>query len=316
MSYSRLTVKDRIRISCYRKQGKSQAEIARLLGFHRSTICREVRRNKHIRKYDYWRAHKYARNRQKVRRYPYKLNPVVLNLIEERLQLKWSPEQIYWRLHSEGETMVSIETIYKYIYLERKLGGNLWLNLRRAHKVRRRRLHSRAVGKVGHNPRSISLRSKAVNQRKSIGHWERDTMSGGGHQAGVLVFTERKTRFNKFVKLKTKKALEVTNQTIKIFKDLPCTTITNDRGQEFSDHQRCANEMRIKIFFCDAYSPQQRGTNENRIGILRQYLHKQFDPKTLTQARLNEIELEINNRPMKCLDWKTPYEVMVEKVLH
>lgn len=316
MSYSRLTKKDRIRISRYRKQGKSKSEIAKLLGVHRSTISREVRCNLHQRWYSSWRAHNYARTRQRVRRYPYKFNPVTWSLIEERLQMKWSPEQIYWRLKSEGQKMVSIETIYKYIYMERKLGGRLWQHLRRAHKVRRRRVHSRTQGKVGDNPTPIMKRPKEANLRRKVGHWERDTMLGGNHQAAVLVFTERKTRFNKFIKLKKRKALEVTDKTVKLFKDLPCITITNDRGQEFSDHKRCAKKLKVKIFFCDPYSSHQRGSNENRIGILRQYLKKQFNPKNLTEKRLSEIEIEINNRPMKCLDWKTPHEVMFKKVLH
>ncbi len=211
---------------------------------------------------------------------------------------------------------MSIETIYKYIYIERKLGGNLWRHLRRSHKARRRRVHSRTLGKVGDNPTSIWERPRAVENRNEVGHWERDTMLGGGHQAGVLVFSERKTRFNKFIKMKKRRAAEVTDKTIEQLKNLPCHSITNDRGQEFSDHKRCSQKMNVKIYFCDPYSSYQRGTNENRIGILRQYLKKQFNPKSLTQKRLSEIEMEINNRPMKCLDWMTPSEVMFEKVLH
>ena len=315
MSYSRLTKKDRIRISEFRKQGKSKSEIARLLGFHRSTISREIKRNFHFNRYNSYRAHNYAKTRQKVRRYSYKLTPETWSLIEERLKLRWSPEQIYNRLKLEGENIVSIETIYRYVYIERKLGGHTWQYLRRAHRVRRRRLYSRN-GHMWNDPTSIRERSEEINQRKNIGHWERDTMLGKGHAAGVLIFTERKTRYNKFIKIKKRNSIEVTDKTIKVFKTLPCKSLTNDRGLEFSDHRRCAEELGVKIYFCDPYSSYQRGSNENRIGILRQYLHKQFNVKKLTEERLSEIENEINNRPMKCLDWKTPSEVMLKEVLH
>lgn len=316
MSYSRLTYRDRVRISRLRKQGKSQSEIARNLGVHRSTISREVRRNKHQRWYSSLRAHNYAKSRQRVRRYCYKLTPIVISLIEERLQFKWSPEQIFWSLKLEGQDIVSIESIYKYIYINKSGGGNLWRNLRRSHKTRRRRIHSRTHGKVGDNPLSINERPAEVKSRTSIGHWERDTMSGINSQTGVLVLTERKTRFNRFIKLSGKKAKEVTVETIRALKGLPIKSLTNDRGQEFSDHKRCASKLKIKIYFCDPYSSHQRGTNENRIGVLRQYLPKQFDPKSMTQSDLQQYEYEINNRPMKCLDWKTPHEVMMENMLH
>jgi len=316
MSYSRLTYRDRVRISRLRKQGKSQSEIARNLGVHRSTISREVKRNKHQRCYSSLRAHNYAKSRQRVRRYCYKLTPVVISLIEERLQFKWSPEQIFWSLKLEGQVIVSIESIYKYIYINKSTGGNLWRNLRRSHKTRRRRVHSRTIGKVSDNPLNISERPAEVKSRTTIGHWERDTMSGINSQPGVLVLTERKTRFNRFIKLSGKKAKEVTVGTIRALKGLPIKSLTNDRGQEFSDHKRCASKLKIKIYFCDPYSSYQRGTNENRIGVLRQYLPKQFNPKTMTQSDLQQYEYEINNRPMKCLDWKTPHEVMMENLLH
>lgn len=315
MSYSRLTVKDRIRISRYRKQGKSKSEIAKLLGVHRSTIGREVKRNLHQRKYDFWRAHKYARNRQKVRRYSYKLTPEIWSLIEERLAKKWSPEQIYNRLKFEGTAMVSVETIYKYIYEDKKVGGRAWTQLRRSHRQRKRRLYTRNKGKLkGAVP--ISKRPKEVEARKTVGHWERDTMLAKGYRVDVLVLTERRTRYNRLLKVMGKKALEITAKTAKGIKMLPCKTITNDRGQEFADHLQCEKKTGARVYFCDPYSAFQRGTNENRIGMVRQYLPKKYDYTKVTQADLNEIESEINSRPMKCLDWKTPAEAMMESMLH
>ena len=138
-------------------------------------------------------------------------------------------------------------------------------------------------------------------------------MLGKNRKTGVLVITDRKSRFNKFRKLNRRLAPKVTRETIKALKGLPVKSITNDRGQEFSDHERCSKKMRVQIYFCDPYSSYQRGTNENRIGILRQYFPKKTDLTNLSNKQLEKIEFEINNRPMKCLDWLTPYEVMMGK---
>jgi IS30 family transposase len=138
-------------------------------------------------------------------------------------------------------------------------------------------------------------------------------MLGQDRKTGVLVITDRKSRFNKFRKLNRRLAPKVTAETIKALRGLPIKSITNDRGQELSDHQRCAKKMGVKVYFCDPYSSYQRGTNENRIGLLRQYFPKRTDLTKLSNRQLEKIEFEINNRPMKCLDWLTHYEVMFEK---
>lgn len=140
-------------------------------------------------------------------------------------------------------------------------------------------------------------------------------MIGKNHKSAVLVITDRKSRFNKFRKLNGKSAKKVTRETATALRGLPVKSITNDRGQEFSDHIRCEKELNVKVYFCDPYSSYQRGTNENRIGILRQYLPKKTDLSRLTNRKLQKIEFEINNRPMKCLDWMTPYEFMMEEKL-
>jgi transposase, IS30 family len=138
-------------------------------------------------------------------------------------------------------------------------------------------------------------------------------MVGRNHKSAVLVITDRKTRFNKLRKLNGKYARKVTKETITALKGLPKKSMTNDRGQEFSDHQAYEKKMKIKVYFCDPYSSYQRGTNENRIGILRQYFPKKTDLTKLTNRQLEKVEFEINNRPMKILDWRTPYEEMMVK---
>jgi IS30 family transposase len=230
-----------------------KTEIADKLGFHRSTIGREIRRNKGGRGYRPKQAHRLASEREASKHGPYKMNPVIMTQITERLEMKWSPEQISNRLRLEGEESVSAETIYKFIDEDRSQGGELWRHLRRSSRTRKRRFPCEdRRGKI-QNARPISERPKGANSRRSVGHWERDLMVGKNHKSAVLVVTDRK------------------------------------------------------------YSSYQRGTNENRIGAIRQYLPKKTDLTNLTNKDLEKIEFQINNRPMKCLDWMTPVEFMMEK---
>jgi IS30 family transposase len=313
MKYRRVTNEDRLRIKDGLDAGLSKSKLADKLGFHKCTIGREISRNKGLRGYRPKQAQFLAAARQQAKQGPYKLNPVIIVQIIERLELRWSPEQISNRLRVEGEETVSAETIYKLIDEDRHDGGNLWRYLRRSHRVRRKRFPSEdRRGKI-QNARPISTRSKKANKRKKLGHWERDLMVGKNHKSAVLVITDRKSRFNKFRKLNGKYAKKVTKETMTALKGLPIRTMTNDRGQEFSDHRSYERRTKIKVYFCDPYSSYQRGTNENRIGLLRQYFPKKTDLTKLTNRQLEKIEFEINNRPMKILDWKTPYEVMMEE---
>ncbi len=313
MRYRRVTKEDRLRIKDGLDAGLTKTAIADKLGFHKSSITREISRNRGLKGYRPKQANMLAKAREESKHGPYKLNPVIITMIVERLELKWSPEQISNRLRLEGYADISTETIYKFIDQDRQSGGQLWRHLRRSSRRRKRRFPSEdRRGKI-QNAVPISERSTKANQRKKVGHWERDTMLGKDRKTGVLVITDRKSRFNKFRKLNRRQAPKITKETIKALKGLPVKSITNDRGHEFSDHERCSKKMKVKIYFCDPYSSYQRGTNENRIGILRQYFPKKTDLKKLTNRQLQKIEFEINNRPMKCLDWLTPYEVMMEK---
>jgi IS30 family transposase len=308
-----VTSEDRLRIKDGLDAGLSKSEIADKLGFHKSTIGREILRNKGNRGYRPKQAHLKAMAREVPKHGPYRMTPVIMMKIVERLEVKWSPEQIYNRLRMEGEDVVSTETIYKFILEDRKNGGELWKNLRRSGRHRKKRFPSEdRRGKIK-NTRSISKRSKKANKRQKLGHWERDLMIGKNHESAVLAIVDRKSRFNKIRKLNGKHAKKVTRETIIALKDLPKKSMTNDCGKEFSDHQIYEKKTKVKVYFCDPYSSYQRGTNENRIGILRQYLPKKSDLTNVSNKQLERIEFEINNRPMKILDWKTPYEVMMGK---
>jgi IS30 family transposase len=311
MSYSRVTWEDRIKIKLLLQQGKCPADIAREVRKHRSTIGREIKRNSGGRGYRIKQAQRLAQAREAAKHEAYKLTIELKKLIDHLLAKKWSPQQISCRLKREQRATVSAETIYLYIYNDRAAGGELWRHLRRSHRRRMSRFPSGNRRGVIKEATPLSKRPKAVDKSKKKGHWERDTMLGLDRKTGMLALVDRKTRFIKFIKLNRRTAPKVTAATIKALKGLPLRSITDDRGLEFAGHKKCSQKLGVKIYFCDPYSSHQRGTNENRIGILRQYYPKKTCLKKVTQAQIKKVEFEMNNRPMKCLDWRTPYETMM-----
>lgn len=313
MKYRRITHEERLSIKTFLDSGLNQSEVAGKLGFCKSTLSREISRNSGGRGYRPMQAQRLSSGRQEYRFQPRKMFPEMITRIEEKILIKWSPEQISNRFRVEGTPTVSAETIYTYVYKNREEGGELWRNLRWSRRQRKRRFPSEERrGKIK-NATPIGERSTQANKRKKRGHWERDTMIGKDRKTAILALVDRKTRYNRFVKLNRRLAPGVTRKTIELLKGLPCRSITNDRGHEFADHERLARKLKVRVYFCDPYSSYQRGTNENRIGILRQYLPKKTDLASLHGNRLRKIEFEMNNRPMKCLDWRTPYEAMMKK---
>ena len=313
MSYSRVTYEDRITIKVLLDQGKSNVEIAAVIGKHKSTKGREISRNCGGRGYRFKQADRFAKARELAKHQAYKVTPSLWNDIQSKLELKWSPEQISCRFRLEGKQTLSPETIYKLIYKDKKDGGQVWRHLRRAHRHRKPRISREERRGNLKDITMIDQRPKNVENRKIKGHWERDTMIGANNKSAILVLTDRKSRFNKFSKLKGKKSDKVAAATIKALKGLPIASVTNDRGKEFADHKTVSKKLGIQVYFCDPYSSCQRGTNENRIGILRQYFPKGTDLSLLKSSEIKKVATEINNRPMKCLDWKTPYEIMFKK---
>jgi transposase, IS30 family len=313
MTYRRVTHDDRLGIKAYRDVGLNQSQIADKLGFHKSTISREVHRNAGGRGYRPKQASQLASARQQYRFNPRKMIKLTIDRVNAKLRLRWSPEAISNRLTKENKPTVCPETIYRHIYKDTKAGGDLWRYLARAKRRRTPRFPREERRGCILNARPIGERPKQANKRKKRGHWERDTMLGKDRKTGVLVCTDRKSRFNVFKKLHRRKAVVVTRKTIEALKGLPLRSITNDRGQEFNDSLRLEKKLGVKVYYCDPYSSYQRGSNENRIGILRRHLPKGTDLNKVSWKHLKNIEFQINNCPMKCLDWRTPYEVMLKK---
>jgi len=313
MHYRRITPEDRLAFKALLDIGLSNAEIARKKGFHPSTVGRERVRNTGGRGYRPQQAQSKADERQSYRWQARRMLPPMIEAVERKLRLRWSPETIRNRFKAAGLPYVSAESIYKHIDRDRKSGGTLWRHLRYSRKRRWRRFPSAHRRGIIKNARPIDERSKSANKRKKRGHWERDCMLGSNRKNVVLVICDRKTRYNRFSKLSRHLAPAITKRTIKLLHGFPVRSITNDRGQEFSGHKKLERKLGRPVYFCDPYSSYQRGTNENRIGILRQYIPKGSDISKLHGLTLKRYEKEINSRPMKCLGWRTPYEVMFKK---
>lgn len=307
--YRRVTEIDRVYIKAYREGGFSLKGIAEQVGLHKSTVSRELRRNAGERGYRPKQAQTKADARQVFRQLPRKLTESMKAIIAKFLRETWSPEQISNRLKLDGHESVSHETIYQFVYEDKIAGGNLYTFLRQGHKKRKRRFPSQKRKSRLKEINPISARPEAANTRSEKGHWERDLVIGNGHQGALLTIVDRKTRFTKIELLTSKGAVEVGVKTSQALKDLPKKSMTNDRGLEFADHKTTAQELDCKVYFCDPYSSQQRGTNENTNGLIRQFFPKKMSFRKLTAEQVQNVENKLNSRPRKTLDWLSPYEV-------
>lgn len=304
-SYRRVTYEDRCQIHALLQVNFDTLMIAQELGFHRTTIFREIKRNCSFR-YHPKRAQWAARRRFLSCRRNLFLQGELEQKVIRALQRGWSPRQISLRFGSEQVGVFSHQCVYDYVGRNRvALRGYLRRSGRRgAGRIRQR------TTRLTVNKRWISERPKIANKRKRIGDWERDTMYCANRKL-LLVCTDRKTRFTKLAKLESYKIKHTSEQTIALLRSTnrKIYTITNDNGPEFRD----GPNLPVRVFYCEPKKPQQRGTVENTIGLLRQYIKRSTTHRELTRKRLQEIEDSINFRPKRCLDYLTPYEAFYGK---
>jgi len=313
MRYHQITPEERYTLATLRKQTPmpSNAAMARLLDRHRSTIMREFRRN--CARFDGAYRPSKAQERTNGRRSRSRRNTRFTKddwrLIEMLLGQLLSPEQISGRLRQQGLLDVTHETIYKYIWKNKKEGGHLWLFLRQRLRYRKRygryEKRGRVIGK-----RHISERPSAVEQRREIGHWEMDTILGTGDQHCVVSLVERSTGGLLLGKLRSRKAAGLSQKVIELINAHPglFKTITADNGTEFHSYREIEQATGVSIYFATPYHSWERGTNENTNGLVRQYLPKRTSMKNVTQARCNAIASSLNNRPRKRYRFRTPLE--------
>jgi transposase, IS30 family len=313
--YIHLTAEERDQISVLKAEGQSLRSIARLLGRNHTTISRELSRNAPpVRKGRYLshKAHEravqkksHAHQRSRLR------NETIRQYVENRLALHWTPELIAGRLPLElkGQT-ISHEAIYQYIYKERH---DLIPSLAKHHKKRQKRGHSHKHRKP-HIPNRVSIeeRPKSVEKRKQAGHWERDSMVSRSSKACLDVKVERKSRYTFIDKLDRRTAEAVRIAVIARLKPLPESlrrSLTYDNGSEHAEHEIINQALGTRSFFCHPYSSWERGTNENMNGLIRRFLPKKTDFSKVSTDEIKQIEFLLNNRPRKCLNFRTPAEV-------
>jgi len=296
--YKQISKEQRFQLAALLKTGISKNKIASILGIHRSSLYRELKRNASSRKtYCCNRAHQWAQERKERFKRVRKFTGNVKKFIDEKLGMEqWSPEQISGYCKKHGIAMVSPERIYQYVYQDKKLGGKLYKNLRIASKPYRKRYGSKDYrGKIAGRI-SIDQRQEVVNQRSRIGDWEADTIIGKNHKQAILTNVERKSKFLVMALLS---------------KNGSVYTITSDNGREFTEHKIIAEKLNAQFYFTHPYSAWEKGTNENTNGLIRQYIPKKSDFQQITLEQINEIMQKLNNRPRKSLNYQTPLQVFM-----
>ena len=303
----------------------SLRSIARRLGRSPSTISREVRRNGGPEHYRAARSDEAAWDRsRRPKLCKLACCPSLARTVSAKLQLNWSPEQIAgWlkRVHpGEAHNQVSHETIYRSLFIQARgvLKKELLEHLRARRTIRRSRHASMKQSGLGQIKDAISIRERpaSVEDRAVPGHWEGDLI-GGSKNSYVATLVERHSRYVMLIKVANKDTEGVVTALIKNSQKLPSElyrSLTWDRGKELADHQRLRLATDIEIYFCDPRSPWQRGSNENTNRLLRQYLPRGTDLALHSQARLNAIARQLNERPRKTLLYQTPAEKFAECV--
>ena len=314
-----LTLAEREVISRALVAGHAIRAIALSLQRAPSTISREIARNGGSEVYRASQADEAAWTRaRRPKLCKLVRHRVLARWVAAKLQRHWAPQQIAgWlkqRYPDDTSCQVSHETIYRTLYIQSRgaLKKELLAHLRRSRAMRRSRHHTqktddhgRIIGTV-----SISERPACVDDRAVPGHWEGDLLFGN-KSSQIATLVERHTRYVMLVKVDRRDTETVINALIKHAHKLPrelYKSLTWDRGKEMADHHRFTLATDIQVYFCDPYHPWQRGSNENTNGLLRQYFPKGTDVSGITQARLNAVARELNERPRETLGFETPAE--------
>lgn len=307
-----LTFQERQFLYRLKRKGKPNPEIAELMGRDRSTIHRELNRNAGQRGYRPKQAQRLADERRLASRRPHKMDdPKVHRYVQDRLEKRWSPEQIAGRVPRDfpraPARWLSRQAIYDWIHVERPEWQSL---LRRGGRPPENR------GKLIDCVR-IAGRPDVVNGRRRYGDWEGDTMVGKGRRSALVTLVERKsgyTRIGRVDSMKSDATMRVANGRLK---DLPPSlrrSMTFDNGKEFAEHQQLTRRLGLEVYFADPYASWQRGVNENTNGLLRQFFPKGTDFTQISHRQVARVEQLINERPRKRLDYRTPEEILASRL--
>ena len=309
--YSHLSLEERCRLRSLMEMGFSVGEIARRLGRHRSTIHREVVRNRCIDAYRPDSADRRAWAR-KLRGSKIERSTDLRACIEDRLAMGWSPQQIAGRMELENaEHGVSAECIYRHVYspVGRRTGLPRQLAQRKAKRGRRRRNGRREPSIPNRVP--IHQRPTKAHLRGEFGHWEGDLMHFRCQRDILLTLQERKSRLTLAHRLRSKDADVTADAISRELSRLPARarrTITYDNGGEFARHEAVTEAIGLRAFFCDPHSPWQRGGIENANGLLRRDMPRKTRLSDYTDDDVDDVIWNLNSTPRKCLGYRTPIE--------
>jgi len=311
--YQQLSYEQRCQISVLTKSNHTQRQIAELVDVSQSTISRELARNTGDRGYRHKQAQIKSMQRRKSVCKVTTMTDEMIAIVESKLRIEWSPEQISSWLLKKG-TLISHECIYLYVWQDKRTGGDLYTHLRRQGKKYDKRRNGKSTRGQIKNRISIDDRPKIVDAKSRIGDWEIDTVIGKGHSGALVTIVERVTKFTVSMQVMSKCAADVTKATIALLKPYKALvhTITADNGKEFAYHEKISKALDTEVYFAHPYSSWERGLNENTNGLLRQYFPKSTNFKIVTQKEVKHAVNRLNTRPRKALNFRTPYDLMSE----
>lgn len=315
MKYKHLTLEERYQISAYKKAGYLQKEIAKALGVSNSTISREFKKNSSVvqKRYSPKSANNVATNRRRYasKKSNKKMTSELKTKIITHLKEDWSPEQISATLKIKEDISISFVSIYGLIKEDKLKNGKLYTHLRFHHTGKRRAKYGTKYESGIKDRVSISQRPDIVNDTMRIGDFEIDTIIGANQKGSITTAVDRGSKLVKISMPTSKKADEVTKETIRILEDFKdkIHTITSDNGLEFANHKDISKALGCDYYFAHPYSSWERGLNEYTNGLIRQYIPKGTSFINITKKEIKIIEDKLNNRPRKSLGWRTPNEV-------
>lgn len=315
--YQHLTYEQRCQIYALLKRNFSFRQIAIDINVAPSTVSREVFRNSGGSGYRYKQAQNHRDwRREKASNSPNKITPELIVFINEKLNIQWSPEQISGYLKFQQNTLeiISTETIYKLIRKDKKIGGDIYKNLRHKGKKYRKSMKISAGRGLIPNRVDIEEREEIVELKQRVGDWECDTIIGAEHKGAIVSVVDRASKLVKLEKSDTKQSVPVSRRIIKMLKNIKkeVHTLTYDNGAEFAKHVEINKELCSKSYFAKPYRSWERGLNEHTNGLVRQYIPKGTKFEYVSKEMLAEIEDLLNNRPRKVLNYMTPNEKFIE----
>jgi len=316
MKYKQLTLEKRYQISALIKAGLNQKSIALELGVDPSTISRELKRNKDsVRGYNAELAQVISSKRHKNKVKRFSLTKSIEKYIRTKLKEDWSPEQIAGRMKRDTGVYVVHETIYRYIYTNKKNGGKLYKYLRHKNKKYHCRTKDYMARGILIDRTMIDKRPKIVEKKSRIGDLEIDTVVGKDHKGFLVTVVDRKSKFTLIKNVPTKEAKVVTEALIEMIQPIKAIThtMTSDNGKEFAYHKEIAAKLDTNFYFANPYHSWERGLNEHTNGLIRQYLPKKSEFLHVSKDEILMIQNRLNHRPRKSLNYKTPFEVFMKE---